>query len=254
MTFSLINKRVVVPVSGEELLDAPPGPAGQGQSCRHAQAQEHRLPSLAVPDPEVAPQPHQGRHSQDDEGHRLPGINLVLAVLGGADRGGLLPLLGPLLVLTGPFRSQGEQLDPRHQPFPLSQVGHGADEGDQGIGPRFPQVVVLEGAQGQVLRPPEPQVHGPGLLALRQPQRVVLRGDLVDPGLGVEGAHLLLDEGTLAAAGQQGDAGGVPGQLQGEGFGDGDGTQEALHPRQGAAPGALRRDGDQPHLRPRFVS
>ena len=47
-------------------------------------------------------------------------------------------------------------------------------------------------------------------------------------------AQLLLDEGTLPAAGQQGDSGGVSGDLQGEGFGDGDGPQQVLHPQQGA--------------------
>ena len=35
-------------------------------------------------DPEVAPQSHQGRHSQDDEGRRLLGVKLVLAALGAA--------------------------------------------------------------------------------------------------------------------------------------------------------------------------
>ena len=124
----------------------------------------------------------------------------------------------------------------------------------RGSDPGSPQVVVLEDAQGQVLRSPEPQVHGPSLLSLRQTQRVALRWYLADPGLGIEGAHLLLDEGTLAAAGQQGDPGGVPRQLQGEGFRYRDGVQEALHPRQAVIAGALRRDGDQPLFRTGLVS
>ena len=98
------------------------------------------------------------------------GVELVLAALGRAGQGNRLPVLGPLLVLAGPVRSQGEQLHPRYQSFPLSQVGHGADDGEQGIGARVQQVVVPKGPQGQVLRPPEPQVHGPGLLAFRQAQ------------------------------------------------------------------------------------
>ena len=38
------------------------------------------------------------------------------------------------------------------------------------VGALVQQVVVPEGAQGQVLRPPEPQVHGPRLLSLPQPK------------------------------------------------------------------------------------
>ena len=70
--------------------------------------------------------------------------------------------------------------------------------------------------------------------------------DLVHPGLGIVGAQLLLDEGTFPAAGQQGDHGGVTGDFQGEGFGDGDGAQQVLHSQQRALPGALRGDGHQP--------
>ena len=75
-----------------------------------------------------------------------------------------------------------------------------------------------------------PQACSPFL----QAQGVVLRGHILDAGLGVVGGDLAAHHPFVLAAGQQGDADGVADQFQGEGFGDGDGLEQVLHPQQGA--------------------
>ena len=85
----------------------------------------------------------------------------------------------------------------------------------------------------------------PRLLALFQAQGVLLRGHLPDAGLGVVGGELASHHLVVLAAGQQGHAVGVPGQLQGEGFGDGDGLEQVLHPQQRPLSGAPRRHRQQ---------
>ena len=104
----LDQQRVPVLAPGEGLPDAPPGPARQGQRRRRAQAQQHRLPGLAVLNPEVAPQSRQGHHPQDGQGHPVLGVNLGLGVLGVVGRVGTLLALRLLLVVAGPLRPQGE--------------------------------------------------------------------------------------------------------------------------------------------------
>ena len=87
--------------------------------------------------------------------------------------------------------------------------------------------------------------HAPGLFTLRQPQGVVVGGHGRDAGLWVAGGDLAPYHLVVQAAGQKGDAARVPGQFQGEGFGDGDGGQQVLHPQQGALAAAGRRDGQE---------
>ena len=194
---------------------------------------------LAVLVPQVAPQPHQGRHAQHGQGDSVLGADLGLGGLGvvaGLAESGLLLALELPLVHLGPLRPHGPQQQPGHHPLPFVQAGERPDAGDQWVGARVQQVVVLEGAQRRVLRAGGPQRHAPGQLALRQPQGVVLRGHGRDAGLGVAGGDLTPYHLVVQAAGQQGDAARVPGQFQGEGLGDGDGGQQVLHPQKGALP------------------
>ena len=87
---------------------------------------------------------------------------------------------------------------------------------------------------------------GQAPFAIPKAQGGVLVRDLMDPGLGVVGRQLLLHVGTLPAAGQRGDSLGFAGDLQGEGFGDGDDVKQVLHPQQGPLLLAGRRDRQQP--------
>ena len=239
----LDEQRVLVLAPGAGLLDSPPCPAHQGRQGRHAQAQEDRLPGLPVPYPEVCLQHRQGQQRQNRHGRCVGAVYPALG--GGGGRVGIVsgPGVGLLLIAPGPLRPQGKQPQPGHHPLPLLQVGQGADDGDEGVGAPVQQVVVPEGAHGQVLWSPEQQVHGPRLLPPSQPQGVFFQGDIVHPGLGVVNAQLLADEGALPAPDQQGDPARVPGDLQREGFGDGDGAQQVLHAQHGTLPRAGRRDG-----------
>ena len=57
----------------------------------------------------------------------------------------------------------------------------------RGVGAGIEQVVVAEGAQGDVLGAVGPQRDGPRLLALFEPERIVVGANLLDAGLGVVG-------------------------------------------------------------------
>ena len=63
--------------------------------------------------------------------------------------------------------------------------------------------------------------------------------------VGVVGRELAAHHLGVEAAGHQGHAVHVPGQLQGEGFGDGDGLEQVLDAQQGALPGPWRRHRQQ---------
>ena len=71
---------------------------------------------------------------------------------------------------------------------------------------------------------------------------VLVHGHLSDAGLGIVGGQLAPHHLVVLAAGQQGHTVHVPGQFQGEGFGDGNGLEQVLHAQQGALPGARRRN------------
>ena len=59
------------------------------------------------------------------------------------------------------------------------------------------------------------------------------------------GGELAAHHLVVEAASHQGHAVHVPGQLQGEGFGDGYGLEEVLDAQQGALPGPWRRHRQQ---------
>ncbi len=155
------------------------------------------------------------------------------------------PLVGPGLVGLGPLGTQGAQQQAGHDALAGAQGGQGADDRQQGIGAGVQQVVVPEGAQGHVFRAVNSQGQAPSQLPLAAAHGVVVGGHFADASLGVVGGQLLLDHPVVHAAGQQGDAVHVPGQFQGEGFGDGDGLEQVLHAQQGALAGAVRRDRHQ---------
>ncbi len=90
-----------------------------------------------------------------------------------------------------------------------------------------------------------PSARRPRLLPLVDAQRVVLLVHLPYAGLGVVGRELAPHHRSVEAAGHQGHAVHVPGQIQGEGLGDGDGLEQVLDAQQGALPGARRRHRQQ---------
>ena len=199
-------------------------------------AHEHGLPGLPRLHPQVAPQGGQCRHPQDGhrhavrlEGPGLVGVGGVAPVLHG-------PLVGLLQMRLRPVGSQGAQHQPRHDALPLVQVGERAQQGDEGVGAGVEQVVVPEHPERHVLGAVGPERHAPRLLALVQAQGVVLGGNLLYLGLRVAGGDLAAHHLVLQAAGQQRHAVHVPGQLQGEGFGDGDGAEHVLDSQQRALP------------------
>ena len=145
----------------------------------------------------------------------------------------------------GPVGTQRAQQQAGQDPLAGAQGGEGADDGQQGIGAGVQQVVVAEGAQRHVLRPSGAQGQAPGLLPAMNEDGVLVHRHLPDAGLGVVGGELAPHHLVVLAAGQQGHAVGVPGQLQGEGFGDGDGLEQVLHAQQGALAGAGRRHRQQ---------
>ena len=154
--------------------------------------------------------------------------------------------MGLLQVRLRPVGSQGTQHQPRHDALPFVQVGESAHEGDEGVGAGVEEVVVPEDAERDVLGAVGPERHAPRLLALVQAQGVVLGGNLLYLRLGVAGGYLATHHLVLQAAGQQGHAIRVPGQLQGERFGDGDGAEHVLdsqersltYPRRASPPAA----------------
>ncbi len=200
---------------------------------------------FAVLHPQVALQGGQRPDAEDGHGHAVHLQGLGLVGVGGLPRLHAGPLVGLLHVGLGPVGSQGAQEQPRHHPLPLLEGGERAHEGDEGVGAGVEQVVVSEGAKGHVLGADGPQRDRPRLLCLAHVQGVVCGVNLADAGLGVVGGELAAHHLVVEAAGHEGHAVHVPGQLQGEGLGDGDGAEHVLHAQQRALPGARRRHRQQ---------
>ena len=227
------------------LLPAVPCPAADRQPQGRAGPQERRLPYLAVLHPQVALE--GGESAQAEDGHRdavhLQGLGLER--VGGFPRLHAGLLVGLVHVGLGPVGSQGAQQQPRHHALPLVEGRERAHQGDEGVGAGVEQVVVPEGSEGEVLGAVRPQGHAPRLLPLARAQGVVVGVNLLDAGLGVVGGELAAHHLVVEAARHQGHAVHVPGQLQGEGFGDGDGLEQVLDAQQGALPGPWRRHRQQ---------
>ena len=222
----LDEERVVDAVAG--LLDAVPGQAADGQSEGNAHAQQGGLPGLPGLHPHVPLDGGQGRHAENRHRNAVHLQGLGLVGVGGFPRLHAGPLVGLVQVGLRPVRAQGAQHQPRHDALPLVQRRQRAHEGDEGVGAGVEEVVVPERAQGDVLGAVDLQGHRPRLLVLAQAQGVVLGLNLVDMGLGVAGGDLAAHHLVVEAAGHQRHAVHVPGQLQGEGFGDGDGAEHVL--------------------------
>ena len=227
------------------LLPAVPCPAADGQPQGRAHPQERRLPYLAVLHPQVALQ--GGKRAQAEDGHRdavhLQGLGLEgVGGLPGLHAG---PLVGLVHVGLGPVGAEGAQHQTGHDALSLVEGRERAHEGDEGVGAGIEQVVVAEGAQGDVLGAVGPEGDRPRLLALFEPERIVVGANLLDAGLGVVGRELAAHHLGVEAAGHQGHAVHVPGQLQGEWFGDGDGLEQVLDSQQGALAGPWRRHRQQ---------
>ena len=227
------------------LLPAVPCPAADGQPQGRARRQERRLPYLAVLHPQVALEGGQSADAEDGHRHAVQLEGLGLERVGGFPRlhAGLLVCL--VHVGLRPVGSQGAQQQPRHHALPLVEGRERAHEGDEGVGAGVEQVVVAEGAQREVLGAVGPEGDRPRLLPLARAQGVVLGVNLLDAGLGVVGGDLAAHHLVVEAAGHERHAVHVPGQLQGEGFGDGDGLEEVLDAEQGALPGPWRRHRQQ---------
>ena len=170
----LLDEQGVVD-AGAGLLEAVPGPAADAQGEGDPRTQERGLPGLPGLHPQVALEGGQGRHAQDGhrhavglEGLGLVGVGWVPALLDG-------PLVGLLHVGLGPVGAEGAQHQPRHDALVVVQVGQRAQQRDQGVRAGVEQVVVPEGAQGDVLGAVGPERHGPRLLAFAQAQGVFLR-------------------------------------------------------------------------------
>ena len=239
----LDEQRVLDALAG--LLPAVPCPAADGQPQGRAAPQERRLPYLAVLHPQVA---LQGRkRAQAEDGHRdavhLQGLGLErVGGLPGLHAG---PLVGLVHVGLGPVGAEGAQQQTGHDALSLVEGRERPHEGDEGVGAGVEQVVVAEGAQGDVLGAVGPEGDRPRLLALFEPERIVVGANLLDAGLGVVGRELAAHHLGVEAAGHERHAVHVPGQLQGEGFGDGDGLEQVLDAEQGALPGPWRRHRQQ---------
>ena len=235
----LDQQGVVDPAPG--LLPAPPAPARYGQAQDGTGGQQGRLEELPVLDPQVAPEGQQRPRAQDGHGHAVQ-----LQGLGVIGVGGVGPLLARiieslLLVGLGPVGPQGPQQQAAQDPFPGAQRGQCTNYGQQWVGAGVQQVVVPEGAQGHVLGPAGAERQSPSLFTDVDEDGVLVHGHLPDAGLGIVGGKLLPHHLPVLAAGQQGDAAGVARQLQGEGFGDGDGLEQVLHAQKGPLAGAGRR-------------
>ena len=227
------------------LLPTPPRPAADDQPQGGDGSQERRLPYLAVLHPQVALEGGENAYAED--GHRdavhLEGLGLE--GVGGLPRLHAGPLVGLVHVGLRPVGAQGAQQQPRHDALPLVEGRERAHEGDEGVGAGVEQVVVPEGSQGDVLGAVGPQGHRPRLLALFEAQRVFFPVKPLDAGLGVVGGELAAHHPVVEAAGHQGHAVHVPGQLQGEGLRHGDGLEQVLDAQQGALPGPWRRHRQQ---------
>ena len=206
---------------------------------------QRRLPYLPVLHPQVALE--GGQRADAEHGHRHPVHlqRLGLEGVGGLTRLHARPLVGLVHVALRPVGAEGSQHQPGHHSLSLVEAGERPHKGDEGIGAGVEQVVVPEGAQGNVLGAVGPQDHAPCLLPLSEAQRIVVIVHLSYAGLGVVGRELASHHLVVEAAGHQGHAVHVPGQLQGEGFGDGDGLEQVLDAQKGALPRPGRRDRQQ---------
>ena len=227
------------------LLPPPPRPAARGQSQGRAGTKERRLPYLAVLDPQVALQGGESADAQHGHRHAVHLQRLGLEGVGGLPRLHAGPLVGLVHVGLGPVGAEGAQQQTGHHSLPLVEGGQCAHEGDERVRAGVEQVVVPEGPQGDVLGAVRPQGHRPRLLLLVHAQGVVAGVDRLDAGLGVVGRELASHHPVVEAAGHQRHPVHVPGQLQGEGFGHGDGLEQVLHAQQGALPGPGRRHRQQ---------
>ena len=227
------------------LLPAVPCPAADGQPQGRAGPQERRLPYLPVLHPQVALQGRKRAQAEDGHRHAVHLQGLGLEGVGGLP--GLHAGLLVCLVHVGlrPVGAEGAQQQPRHHALPLVEGRERPHEGDEGVGAGVEQVVVPEGSEGEVLGAVRPQGHAPRLLPLARAQGVVVGANLLDAGLGVVGGELAAHHLVVEAAGHQGHAVHVPGQLQGEGFRNGDGLEEVLDAQQGALAGPWRRHRQQ---------
>ena len=235
--------RVEDPLAG--LLPAVPGPAANGEGEGDARSHEHGLPGLSRLHPQVASDDGQGRHAQDGHRHAVGLERLGLIGVGGVSPVLHGPLVGLLQVGLRPVGSHRAQHQPRHDALPLVEVGERAHEGDEGVGAWVQQVVVPEDPERHVLGAVGPERHAPRLLVFGQAQGVVLGGNLLYLGLGVAGGDLGAHHLVVQAAGQERYAVHVPGQLQGEGFGDGDGAEHVLDSQERSLPRPGRRHRQQ---------
>ena len=137
----------------------------------------------------------------------------------------------------GPVGAEGAQQQPRNHPLPLVEGRERAHQGDEGVRAGVEQVVVAERPQRDVLGAVGPQGHAPRPLPLAQAQGVVLLVHFLYAGLGVVSGELASHHLVVQAAGHEGHAVHIGGQLQGEGFGNGDGAEHVLHAQQRALPG-----------------
>ena len=99
--------------------------------------------------------------------------------------------------------------------------------------------------RGRYSGPSGPQRDGPRLLPLFEAQGVAVRVQLLDAGLGVVGRQLAAHHPVAQAAGHEGHAVHVPGQLQGEGLRHRNGLEQVLDAQQGALPRPGRRHRQQ---------
>ena len=220
-------------------------PAAGGQPHGRPDSQERRLPYLPVLHPQVALERCQGAYAQHGHRHAVQLQGLGLVGVGGLPRLHAGPPVCLVHVGLRPVGAEGAQHQPRHHPLPLVEGRQRAHQGDEGVGAGVEQVVVPEGSQGYVLGGVGPEGHAPRLLSLAEPERVVARFHLPYAGLGVVGGELAAHHPVVEAAGHQGHSVHVPGQLQGKGFGDGDGLEQVLDTQQGALTGPRRRHRQQ---------
>ena len=153
--------------------------------------------------------------------------------------------MGLLHVGLGPVGAEGAQKQPSHHALVVLQGRERAHQGDEGVGAGVEQVVVPEGAQGDVLGAVGPQGHAPRPLPLAQAQGVVLLVHFLYAGLGVVSGELASHHLVVEAAGHEGHAVHVGGQLQGEGLRHRDGAEHVLHAQERALPGPGRRHRQQ---------
>ena len=227
------------------LLPAPPRPAAEGHAQGGGEAQGRRLPYLAVLHPQIALEGGQRADAEDGHRHAVQLEGLGLEGVGGFPRLHAGPLVGLVEVVLRPVGAEGAQQEPRDHPLPGFQFREGAHQGDKGVGAGVEEVVVPEGAQGDVLGAVGPERDRPRLLFVPESQGVFAGVHPLDAGLGVVGGELAAHHLVIEAASHEGHAVDVPGQLQGEGFGDGDGAEQVLDAQQGALTRAGRRHRQQ---------